>query len=309
VPVDEKLIDTKRWDFDDIAYVQWLDNEIKAEFTAKQLACGIRNPRTWIYAGGYGHPELEQLIFIVSNIINAQASNAANYMTGVHGNTLIELQTKMKDKKFATTERIIQAALSGPRQNKKTAIVQTNPDNNEAIKVHHLGGESNADMQYSDWINFLLKTICSLYAIDPAEMGFIFGTENVKNQQYADSPVDRIISSKERGLRPIIRALAQWLNFWVIQPYWPHLKLEFVGFDARSEKEQNEFYQKSVTLWDTPNEIRAIKNKPPLMHPAADLPINTVFQLMEHPEPPSVIEFDSLSAWVNGRRTPTREAA
>lgn len=190
VPIEERLTETKRWDFDEIAFVQWLDNEVKAEFTAKELACGVRNPRSWIYAGGYGHPELEQLIFIVSNIINAQASNAANYMTGVHGNTLVELQTKMKDKKFAVTERVIQAALSGPRQNKKTAVVQTNPDNNEAIKIHNLGGESNSDMQYSEWINFLLKTICSLYAIDPAEMGFIFGTENVKNQQYADSPID-----------------------------------------------------------------------------------------------------------------------
>ncbi len=143
---------------------------------------------------------------------------------------------------------------------------------------------------------------CSLFGIDPAEMGFIFGNEGVKNQQYANSPLDRIISSKERGLRPFVRHFGSWLNSWLIKPYWPKIQLEFGGFDVQTAKEKDEADLQAVQHWMSPNEIRADRGRAPIDHPAADLPLNTLFQLEESIQPPPSVEFDSMGAWVNGER-------
>jgi len=300
-PPDEDKSD-ERWDYNGVAYSQWIDGQEKATFTNMELAWGARNPRTELGVIGHGHPEMEELIYIVSNIINSMASNAANYLTGVNGNTMVVFKTRMGKERFQAVERLVHSALMGPRQNRKTPFIQIDPTLGEDIGTVSLGVPSNADMQYADWINFLLRTICAVFCIDPAEMGFIFGNEGVKNQQYANSPLDRIINSKERGLRPLLRSIAQWINYWVIKPYWPRLKFEFVGFDAQTAKDKDDANAKKVMLWKTPNQIRVEEGDPPLDHPAADLPLHANFTLDNSLEPPPVAEYDSAGAWLNGRR-------
>lgn len=313
VPVDPTTI--RRWISDEPtnqdridysvntpAFAQYVDGELAHYFAIDEMANCVRNPRSWNYIFGYGHPELEEMISVVSWLIHALATNGANYMTGVHGNMLLAFQTKMKKGRFAAVERMVQAALSGVRQNRKTPIIQLDPLYDEKIEPIELGKTSNADMQYADWINFLVKTICALYGIDPSELGFVFGNEGVKNQQYANSPLDRIVTSKERGLRPLVRSFGMWLNTWVVRPYWPHLQVEFGGFDVQTAKDKDESDAKAVTLWLSPNEVRANRGEKPLAHPAADLPLNTLFQIDASSQPEPVVEFDSVSAWVNGKR-------
>ena len=299
-PDEEKR--SERWDYSGNTYSQWIDGEEKAKFTNMQMAWGTRNPRTELGVVGYGHPEMEELIFIVSSIINSMASNAADYMTGVNGKSIGVFKTRMGKERFQQVERIVHAALSGPRQNRKTPFIQIDPTIGEEIDFKSLGVPSNSDMQYADWINFLLKTICAVFCIDPAEMGFVFGNEGTKNQQYANSPLDRIVNSKERGLRPLLRAVAQWINYWVIQPYWPHLKFEYVGFDVQTAKDKDESDNKAVEKWKTPNDCRGERKMEPLDHPAADLPLHVNFQLKDSLQAPPVVEFDSVGAWMNGRR-------
>lgn len=312
IPVDPETIrrcepskedkDKERWDFAGYSYSQWIDGDEKARFTHSQMAWGTRNPRTELGVVGYGHPEMEELIFIVSSIINSMASNAANYMTGINGNAIGVFKTRMGKERFQQVERMVHAALSGPRQNRKTPFIQVDPTIGEEIDFKTLNNPSNDDMQYTDWINFLLKTICAVYCIDPAEMGYVFGNEGTKNQQYANSPLDRIINSKERGLRPLMRAIASWINYWVIQPYWPDLRFDFVGFDAQSAKDRDESDFKAVERWKTANDCRIERNYEPLDHPAADLPLHANFQVEDSAQAPPVVEFDSAGAWLNGRR-------
>lgn len=287
---------------DDVAFIQYMDNEITARWTKDQLYMGIRNPRSWTYSGGYGHPELEELVSIVAWIVHGLVTNGSNYMTGLHGNMMLVLKSAMKSPRFEQIERLIHAALSGVASNRKTPVIQINPAMNESIEPIELGKTSNADMQYADWINFLVKIVCALYAMDPAEMGFIFGNEGVKNQQYANSPLDRIINSKERGLRPLLRAIARWIDEAVFKRFYPRLKFNFVGFDAQTQKDRDEATSRAVKEWMTVNEARAERRMPRLEHPAADLPLNTLFQLENSLQAPAIIEIDSVSAWLNGTK-------
>ena len=302
--ITSEQIQNRQWFAGDneTAFVQYMDNEITAEWTKHQMHMGIRNPRSWTYTGGYGHPELEELVSIVAWAVHAFATNGSNYMTGMHGNMMLVLKSSMKTNRFEQIERMIHAALSGVASNRKTPVIQVNPAMNEDIIPVELGKTSNADMQYADWINFLVKVICSLYAMDPAEMGFIFGNEGVKNQQYANSPLDRIVNSKERGLRPLLRAKGRWVDEFLFRRFYPRLKFNYVGFDAQTQKERDAADSLAVKEWLTVNEVRASRNRERIEHPAADLPLNNLFQLENSLQAPPIIEVDSVSAWLNGQK-------
>lgn len=70
------------------AYIQLVNGAICSTYTARELAFGVRNPRTDIYVQGYGYSELEQLITIITAHLFAEEYNRRFFMQGcVAGDT------------------------------------------------------------------------------------------------------------------------------------------------------------------------------------------------------------------------------
>lgn len=275
VPSKEQLADY-RWDSDETGYVQVIDYEIVSEFAFRDLAWGIRRPRSSIRANGYGFPELEELIGVVANLVNAITYNSVNFTTGLNAHTLITLNSKMARARFQEAERLITAGLSGIRNSKRIPVIQLDPMLDEELKVHLLG-KSNDEMQYGEWVNFLLKQICALFGMDPTELNFIFGNEGVKNQLKGEDPSGRVTTSRERGLRPLLRSISTWINYWIIQETWPQFRFEFAGFDSQTEADKLDMDNKAVQFWESPNAVRRSRGKTPFPHLRAEYPLHPSF--------------------------------
>lgn len=274
-PTAEQLKDG-RWDSTETGYIQVIDFDVKAEFAFEDMIWGIRRPRTSVRVNGYGFPELEELIGTVANLVNAITYNAVNFTTGLNAHTLITLSSKMARARFQEAERLITAGLSGIRNSKRIPVIQLDPMLSEDLKVHLLG-KSNDEMQYGEWVNFLLKTICSIHGMDPAELNFIFGNEGVTNQLKGEDPSRRVTASRERGLRPLLRSIASWINYWIIKPTWPQLRFEFAGFDSQTEADKLDMDNKACQFWESPNAVRRSRGKAPLPHPRAEFPLHSSF--------------------------------
>lgn len=268
-----------RWDSDETGYLQVIDFDVKAEFGFMEMAWGIRRPRSSIRTNGYGYPELEELVGTVANLVNAMTFNSVNFTTGLNAHTMITLSSTMIKERFMEAERLITAGLSGIRNFKRVPVVQLNPMLNEKLEVHALG-KTNDEMQYAEWVNFLLKVICAIYTMDPTELNFIFGNEGVKNQINGNDPSRRVATSRERGLRPLLRSISSWLNYWIIQPYWPQFRFEFAGFDSVTEQEKLDMDNKAVQFWKSPNAIMRERGLPTYPHPRAEYPLNPSFDLI-----------------------------
>lgn len=158
---DRKALADYRWDPAETAYVQVINNRVVREFTRHDISWWIRNQEDKIYRFGYGAPELEKAVTIVTALINAIIHNSVNYTTGIHGQNLIELGLIGGDERLTSAERQISSATSGVRNNRRTVLIQTNPNLQEQIKVHSLGFP-NKEMEFSEWINFLKKQLCFL---------------------------------------------------------------------------------------------------------------------------------------------------
>lgn len=262
-PTDKEVNSGRRDLANEHEYVQIIDNRIVAEFGTKDLAFGVRRPRSWVEVNGYGFPELEELVRVITSILNAEYYNAANFTNGISASGIIAIKSKMSPQVFRAFRREFYAMLSGSQNTKKTPVIQLDPSENEDLKSLNFSS-SNKDMEFGEWINYLIKVCCAIYALDPAELGFVYGNEGSKSSLNAKGPTERVLLSREKGLRPLLRAVQGWINHWLINQIDERFELVFVGLDGQSEADRLDMDIKKVQYFCTVNEIRATRGLPPV---------------------------------------------
>jgi len=259
----EREVQAGQVDWNSTAYVQVMQNKVVAEFGASDLCFGVRRPRTYVYSRGYGYPELEELLKTITYFLNAETYNAATFTNGIHVNSILSVKSKMSPQLFRAFKREFYSMLSGANQAKRTPILQLDPDANEEVNSVNLSG-SPEEMGYQQWMNYLIKLACALFQIDPAEIGFVYGAEGHSRSMNGESPESRITASRDKGLRPLLRSLEQWINRWIVSQVSDDLELAFVGFDASSEETKLKSDVQRVQYFMTINEIRAEYGLEPL---------------------------------------------
>lgn len=271
-------------------YVQIIEDKVVNEYDRRKMCFGIRRPRSWVNARGYGFPELEVLVGVVANLLKADTWNSKKFTTGIRADQMITIASDMSAEMFEAVRRIVWAMMAGTNNNQRVPLLQLSPDLKEELKIHNLG-QSATDMQFREWINFLIKTACGLYQMDPSEINFTFGNEGQTNAMQNQGPAEQIAASKERGLHPLLRAIAGWINEMVVWQWDPDYEFVFTGYDDITHAERQELDIAAIKSFRTPNEVRAKRDEEPLVLMAGktnlfDLPqeatiINAAVQLAQ----------------------------
>ena len=259
-----------RRDPEGVHYVQVVNHKVKAEWSARDFCFGIRRPRSDIRYKGYGYPELEEAIPTLTALLNAEVFNASNFTNGISVSGIVAVKTKMNPQLFRAFRREFYAMLSGSHNAKKTPLIQLDPEGNEDLKALNLGS-SNREMEFQEWINYNLKKLSALFQIDPQEIGFNFGQVGVRSTLNQQDPMSKVVMSKERGLRPLLRAVESWLNKYVVNEIDPSIELVFTGLDVIPIEKQLQLDTAKVKSFMTINEIRANYDLPPLPNGAGEV--------------------------------------
>lgn len=127
---------------------------------------------------------------------------------------------------------------------------------------------SNRDMEWGKYMEYLIKSICGVFQIDPIEIGFDIS----RNPSGAGSglglgggfAIERIQFSQDKGLLPILRHIAHLINDYVVWRLDPDFEFTFVGHDQYDEKDDVDIEQKAGQVYKTVNEIRAEHDLPKL---------------------------------------------
>lgn len=151
----------------------------------------------------------------------------------------------------------------------KTPILQT--DSADWINM----SLNQKDAEFIRWLEYLIRIICAVYLIDPAEINFDISGQIPAQMMYDTQAEWRIKKSKDRGLRPLLKFIADCLNRNIIDRLDPSLYLDFVGLDDLSQKERQDLNAQQMTLYRTLNEGRAQEDLPPL--PGGDVPANPIY--------------------------------
>lgn len=236
-----------------------------------ELGYGIRNKTTNVLRNGYGCSELETLIEIVTWILWGMQYNGNFFKQGSQPKGFINVKNGNVD----------QGTLNEFRQDwKQTMSTVYNSHKIPVIQGIDLEWidlqQTNRDMEFTEWIKFLLVIACAVYRMDPSELGFqfqdaarIFGQEGQK---------ERLDHSKQKGLTPLLVFYQNILNKYIISEIDDRLELVFTGIEIKDEAAQVELDKKKSEAGFVSLEDMFEKYSGRKFDPNKDTILNTVYQ-------------------------------
>jgi hypothetical protein len=245
--------------------VQVINGTPRATFDEFEMAFGVRNPRTDVLANGYGFSEIEQLITTITAHINAETHNRKFFSQGSAQKGIIAFEGTVPPDQLEAFRRQWHQQVSGVQNAWKTPIVAVGKDSKlNWVSLH----ASNKDMEWGSYMEYLIKTICGVYQIDPIEIGFDIsrnssggGTGGLGGQ---GQQVERLKFSKDKGLDPLLRFIQNMMNEYIIWRIDEDFEFEFVGLNMGSEKDQLDIDKTKVETFMTINELRSEHDLKPL---------------------------------------------
>lgn len=158
------------------------------------------------------------------------------------------------------------ANLEGVENSWKTPILQTE----QGVEWIDLQ-KSNHDMEYSQWVEYLVKIICGVYLIDPAELNFDLGGGVSQTPLFESSSEWKLKASRDRGLKPMLRFIAKLINDQIVSKIDDRYFFDFVGLDELTEQEKHELRVEQLNSYMTLNEVRASQDLAPIEY--GDVPL------------------------------------
>lgn len=236
-----------------------------------ELGYGVRNKTTNVLRNGYGCSELETLIEIVTWILWGMQYNGNFFKQGSQPKGFINVKNGNID----------QGTLNEFRQDwKQTMSTVYNSHKIPVIQGIDLEWidlqQTNRDMEFTEWIKFLLVIACAVYRMDPSELGFqfqdaarIFGQEGQK---------ERLDHSRQKGLTPLLVFYQNVLNKYIISEIDERLELVFTGIEIEDEAAQVELDKKKSEAGFVSLEDMFEKYSGRKFNPEKDTILNTVYQ-------------------------------
>lgn len=262
---DALKLDKEKLEKNEYKYVQVVKGKIERGFTQDELKIGMRNPTTDIYNNGYSISELELLVMLVTSHLNAEYYNQAYFTQGFSAKGILHIKAPLNKRKLLDIRQKWQHMIKGSKNSFQTPIF-AGADEVKWIPLT----QSHSDIEFQGWMLYLLKMICSIYQIDPQEIGAGIKEEGSKgNGLSGDNTKEKIDLSRDRGLYPLVRFLENFINESVIKEIDSDFKLEFVGIKDETQKDAIERQSKESKFKKTVNEIRAEEGLPPI--PGADM--------------------------------------
>jgi len=251
-------------------YAQVINGTPRAVFDEWEMGFGVRNPRSDILSNGYGFSEVEMLLPIITAHINADTYNRKFFSQGSSQKGIISFEGQVPPDQLEAFRRQWHQQVSGVQNAWKTPIIATGKDSKlNWVSLH----STNKEMEWGKYIEYLIKTICSVYQIDPIELGFDI-SKNGSGQSSGSGglggqgqQVERLKYSKDKGLDPLLRFIATLINEYIIWRIDPDLEFQFVGLNSTSEKEQLDMDASMVGTFKLLDELRAEYDLPPIPKP------------------------------------------
>lgn len=244
------------------AYAQVVRGRIVQTYDREEMCMAVANPRTDILAYGYGFSELEMLVTTVAAHMNAELYNRKFFSQGAAIKGILSFEGNIPETQLSAFRRQWHAQVSGVQNAWRTPIVNT-PEGKLNFVPMHAG---NREMEFEKWMTYLIRMSCSIFLIDPEEIGFqtarMGGGGSAASFESGNS--QKLVESRDKGLKPLLHFISSALNEYIVYRLDPDFCFEFVGLNAKTIDQAADLHTKEATTYKTVNEVRAELDLPPL---------------------------------------------
>jgi len=202
------------------------EGRIQAWYTHDDLLYPVRRPtsdHSWM---GYGQPEVEELIRVVTAFLNAMELNARGFTHNSIPQGILTLFGDFADQDIQQLREEWDAWTSGVSNRWRLPVLVSKERESGATFVGT--GQNFTEMMFSRWMTFLVSLKTALYLMDPEEINFDAFTSRGASLSGSDTE-ERITSSKDKGLYPLLTFYGNTLNELVqtvdeeVELYWTGL--------------------------------------------------------------------------------------
>ncbi|GEM48722.1 hypothetical protein [Deinococcus cellulosilyticus] len=219
---------------DVIAVLSW-DNRILAHYTHDDFLYTIRKPSPLLEHLGYGQPEPEELIQVVTGFINAMTMNIRGLSHNSIPKGILTLFGDFQDGDLQQFKTSWDAYVTGITNAWRMPVMVAKDKESGAVFTK-TDVEFN-EMYFSKWMTFLVAVKCALYGMDPEEVNFEAFTSN-KSSLSGDDTEERLASSKDKGLWPMLDWLGGTLDD-VVKMLDPDAEFVWTGLDSDQKASQD----------------------------------------------------------------------
>ena len=254
-------------------YAQVINGMAQVAYTDKEMIFDFANPRTDIYRSFYGYSPVEQAIDLIASEINAVTYNAGAFTENKlpRGMLLVD-----GDLDYEATEEMVdyvsEIMNGSPANQWRVPIIPAGGQKeggNNSIKWVQLGG-NNRDMEFSNWLDFLVSNVVALFGCSMEELGLQSGKSQTMFEREGKA---RLEQSKSAILGDTLSFLQDYINR-IIDIAYPDYQLEFVGYEKDDPKAIVDIDKSEVEAYKTLNEKREEKGMKKLDAEWADIPLN-----------------------------------
>jgi len=259
-------------------YVQMSYNmQPLAHFGDEDLIFKLFNPQNFSDSNGYCYSPLELAIINITNHLNVENYNANFFTHGYAARGVLHLKGTVTQSQLMNFRRQFYNAISGQHHAWRTPIVA----GLEEVQWVPMSGSAK-EMEYINFNNHLMRIICSMFQIDPIELGleYLASATGRSPMQQANNEY-KIAYSRERGLYPILMFVEDLINSEILpaidKSFGNKYKFVFTGYTDETAQTEISQMQAEMTVWKSMNDLLVQAQKQKLDTPAANLPLNQAF--------------------------------
>lgn len=260
IPTYQPVTPKGMMDAGDIVYVQRLNSIVTAEWTEDELAYAIRNPRTDVLFSLFGLSELEVLVETVTAILNAEHYNSTYFTESNLPQGVLEIVGKYEPEHLEAFKRAWESLINGVVGKWKVPVMAL--EEGQGLKFTPFK-QSSKDMEYHQWLDFLTTVACSVYQIDPAEIGFRAWSGGREGMFNSENTSSRLENSKDKGFFPLMTFLSDTINSELLNHIDPNFEFRWVGLNEENQDMmENQRNARLTTGFTTVNEERIAEDMP-----------------------------------------------
>ena len=262
-------------------YLQVIDGKEVANFSDDTMTFKVFQPPSYIDNNGYSMSLVEACILSITRHLQAENYNSLFFTHGFAARGLLHLKGNVSQQNLQMFRNQFNAVINGNNNSWRTPIVAGLDD----VQWIPLAGTSR-DMEYIQYTDHLIRTICAQAQIDPTEIGFEYLSRGTQ-QSTLNSPNNewKLEASAERGLIPLLRFFEDLVNHDLLPEISPSLAekylFKFIGLQGETRQQEITRLQAEMSVHCTVNDLlRQVKKETLNKDVGGDLLLNGVWWSM-----------------------------